>query len=111
MSKKKNTSAGVPPADNANIVDEFVYNQYLKGNDRNFNVSTNYFNKAYHGKITSFIASKLYDFKVGETMRFDETINDGYVLTGRRLSVIIDNIGVNVMGLQPGYCIVSFRLS
>lgn len=111
MGKKKNTDAGVPPAFEKSIEDAAVYEQYPKGNDRVFDVSCNYFGKAKNGIVTSFIASMLHDFKVGETMRFDETFRDGHALTGRRLSVIVDNIGINIAGLQPGYCVVSFRLS
>lgn len=79
-------------------------------NDRVFQVSSNYFNQARNGYVTSFIKEATNDFKVGETMKFEETIFDGFQLSGRVLTVVIRNVGVNIKGLRRGYVIVNFSL-
>jgi len=79
-------------------------------NDRIFQISQNYFNQAKNGYVTSFIAVSTNDFKVGETINFEETSHEGMQLTGRMLTVVIRNVGVNVSGLKKGYVIVNFSL-
>lgn len=79
-------------------------------NDRMFQVSVNYYNMARNGYLTSFIESQTHDFKVGETILFEETTHEGLQLTGRTLMVVIVNVGTNIRGLRRGFCIVSFKL-
>ena len=79
-------------------------------NDRIFQISQNHFNLAKNGYVTSFIAVATNDFKVGETINFEETSHEGMQLTGRMLTVFIRNIGVNVTGLKKGYVIINFSL-
>jgi hypothetical protein len=79
-------------------------------NERCFQVSQNYFNQARNGYVTSFIAVATNDFKVGETINFEETTHDGFQLSGRMLTVVIRNVGVNVKGLRRGYVIVNYSV-
>ena len=79
-------------------------------NDRIFQVSQNYFRLAKNRYVTSFIEADTNDFKIGETITFEETTHEGLQLTGFMLRVAVVNVGKNVKGLRKGYVIVSFAL-
>ena len=87
-----------------------VSNALAQGHMHHAYISSNYFNKLYYGHVRSFINHSKNDYQVGQTILMEESFNNETRVTGRRLVCIIDNIGVNIAGLETGYCVVTLRL-
>jgi hypothetical protein len=89
---------------------KIVSKALAKGHHHHAFISTNYFNKLYHGHVRSFINHTHHGYEVGQTILMEESFNNETRVTGRSLVCIIDSIGVNIAGLETGYCVVTLRL-
>jgi len=87
-----------------------VSNVLARGHHHHAYISSNYFNKLYHGAVRSFINHTTNDYQVGQTILMEESFNNETRVTGRTLVCIVDNIGINIAGLKEGYCVVTLRL-
>ena len=73
-------------------------------------VSHNHFSLIKYAACSSIVTEESFDYAVGVTICLEETINDGFQLTGQKLVVVITNIGKNIKGLRKGYVLLTVKL-